>query len=123
MSTTKKGPGPWTDDENNAVIRLYFEMLDYAIPGKQYTKAGLIRIARGETIGHGCEAFEGALSARSRGSVELKLMNASAAHRDVTSGAATTMDGYGYRCLPNYQATLKAAMATEVDARHVRLSA
>lgn len=120
MSTTKKGPGPWTDDENGGCVALYFEMLDYAIPGQQYSKAGLIRIARGETIGHQCDAFDGLLSKRSRGSVEAKLMNCSAAHRDVGGFGAVTMDGYGYRCLSNYQATLKDAMAEELRRRDNR---
>jgi len=117
MTTTKKATlGPWTDDENTAIVALYFEMLDYAIPGKQYTKAGLIRIARGETVGHECDKFDGILSNRSKGSIEAKLMNCSAAHRDCCP-TATTMDGYGYRCLSNYQGKLKFAMAAELDDR------
>ena len=118
MSTTKKGPGPWTDDENAAVIRLYFDMLGLATAGHAYNKAGMIRSYQYTDEGRHAEA----LSARSRGSVELKLMNASACHRDVTSGAATTMDGYGYRCLPNYQATLKVAMASAVNGRETAIA-
>ena len=45
-------------------------------------------------------------------------MNASAAHRDLRPGAET-MDGYGYRCLPNYQATLKVAMNTGLAGEEV----
>lgn len=109
MSTTKKAnAGPWTDYENDACIRLYFEMLDAATIGTAYNKAAMIRAVQqgpAEIPGVGL----GALGARSRGSVELKLMNCSAAHRDLRPNAVT-MDGYGYRCLPNYQATLKVAM-------------
>ncbi|MCK5090029.1 MAG: hypothetical protein KAQ88_08620 [Hyphomicrobiaceae bacterium] len=100
---------PWNDSENRALIGLYFEMLDKAVIGTPYNKAAMIRNARSM-------ATEGGLN-RSRGSIEAKLMNASAAHRDL--GGEVTMDGFGYRCLTNYQAALKAAMLEEINDRQL----
>ncbi len=121
MSTTKKaGLGPWTDDENRAIVALYFIMLGRAISGQDYNKAAMIRNAKG-TDSEPTAAYP--LAARSRGSIELKLMNCSAAHRDVSresGGNATTMDGHGYRALPNYQAKLKAAMQVELKYRELQ---
>jgi len=101
---------PWNDAENAALIRLYFDMLGFAVAGHSYNKAGMIRTYQFSDEGKHPEA----LSNRSRGSIEAKLMNASAAHRDLVDGA-TTMDGYGYRCLSNYQAALKVAMNEAID--------
>jgi len=109
---------PWNDTENPAVIAMYFAMLDAAIPGQQYSKAGMIRAARGEQPASPfTEAFAGQLSNRSRGSIEFKLMNCSAAHADLVEGA-TTMHDYGYRALPNYQAALRVAMQSGLDGRY-----
>jgi hypothetical protein len=123
MSTSKTRPAPWSDYENRALVALYFTMLDYATAGGHYNKAAMIREAQNGPAyrnNHRNLTSEpsgsGALGARSRGSVELKLMNASAAHRDVDADAVT-MDGYGYRALPNYQATLKDAMRLKIDTR------
>ena len=107
---------PWTDQENTALVALYFAMLDKATTGQPYSKAGAIRTAQGnpkpgDSFG-GDDHVPGIfcqLTDRSRGSIEAKLMNASAAHRDLMADA-TTMDGFGYRCLPNYQKSLKDAM-------------
>lgn len=110
---------PWNDAQNRALISLYFAMLDAAIPGQQYSKAGMVRAAQGtQPATPFTEAFAGQLEDRSRGSIEAKLMNASAAHRDLVDGAIT-MDGYGYRCLSNYQAALKAAMLEEINDRQL----
>jgi hypothetical protein len=106
---------PWNDKENAAVVRLYFDMLSFAIPGHKYNKAGMIRSY--QFSGGRCEHPE-ALSERSRGSIEAKLMNCSAAHRDL--GAAITMDGFGYRCLANYQSALKDAIKAELVERQFR---
>lgn len=117
-TTTKANLGPWTDDENRAITALYFEMLGAALSGQSYNKAAMIRAAQ-----QGPAAIPnvglGALGARSKGSVEAKLMNCSAAHRDLDP-AATTMDGHGYRALSNYQATLKDAMRTAMIEWHPR---
>ena len=115
---------PWTDQENAALVALYFAMLDEAIAGRPYNKAAMIRK---EQLGHlmprGNPEATGPLKVRSRGSIEAKLMNARAAHRDVSAesgGQASTMDGYGYRCLSNYQATLKDAMKAALLSREFR---
>lgn len=116
MTTTRK---PWTDDENRALVALYFEMLDCATAGRPYNKAALIRIAQNAS-NHAAKTFDypftGRLKDRSRGSIEAKLMNATAAHRDLCSNDET-MDSHGYRALPNYQASLKSAVLREVERR------
>ena len=93
----------WTHAENEDLVRLYFLMLDRATAGKPYNKAEMIRTAQGT------DEKPGPLHGRTRGSIEAKLMNASAAHRDLDAGAVT-MDGFGYRALANYQASLRDAM-------------
>ncbi len=103
---------PWTDPENAAIVALYFAMLDRAAyAGEPYNKASMIRQARGEVVSDA--PYAGKLTARSRGSIEAKLMNCSAAHRDLNP-QAVTMDSYGYRCLSNYQKALKVAMLVEM---------
>ncbi len=118
--------GPWTDAENAALVTLYFTMLDHATAGEAYNKAVMIREAQGEapntspTTGientlHSAVSKAAPLRDRSRGSIEAKLMNASAAHADLDG--APTMDGYGYRALSNYQKTLKDAMRDALNVR------
>lgn len=109
---------PWTAAENLALSRLYFDMLDSAVNGYPYNKAQLIRERQGKA------PQPGPLFNRSRGSIEAKLMNATACHRDLGHEAAgsagssvVTMDGYGYRALPNYQKALKDAMRAELHRR------
>lgn len=96
---------PWSPAENKAVIALYFAMLDKATAGEAYTKAAMIRhaqLSEGEELGN-----------RSKQSIEFKLMNCSAAHLDIDANA-TTMHGFGYREMSNYQAALKEAMAAHM---------
>jgi hypothetical protein len=50
------------------------------------------------------------LGARSRGSIEAKLMNCSAAHADLYPNAVTMAD-YGYKAAPNYQKALRECVA------------
>lgn len=98
---------PWTDQEQAAVVALYFTMLDKAISGLPYNKAAMIRASQNSHAGPIDSGLNTApLKIRSRGSIEAKLMNVSAAHRDYAPGN-TTMDGFGYRCLSNYQSSLK----------------
>jgi hypothetical protein len=103
--TTRK---PWTDTENAALAALYFAMLDAAITGEKYNKAAMIRAYQFAGKDQPFMAAS-ALAARSRGSIEAKLMNASAAHRDLFPDAVT-MDGFGYRALANYQKALRDAI-------------
>jgi hypothetical protein len=99
-------------------------MLDAAIAGEAYSKAELIRLYRGDN----CDSA-GPLAARSRGSIEFKLMNASAAHADIINdyverygepASRDTMHSHGYRAMPNYQASLKETMAAEFSERDFR---
>jgi hypothetical protein len=110
--TEKKPAGPWTAPENLGVCRLYFAMLDRATAGAKYNKAAMIREA---TRDNGA-GDTGPLVARSRGSVELKLMNASAAHA-IIRPQAVTMDGFGYRAMANMQRGLLDAMRAEIERR------
>ena len=113
---------PWTDPENGACVALYFVMLDAAIPGHAYTKAGLIRVAQGtQDATPFSESFAGKLSARSKQSIEFKLMNASAAHAALDPHA-DTMDCFGYRAMPNYQAALKDTMRSVIELREINTS-
>jgi hypothetical protein len=90
---------------------LYFDMLTPAAAGDSYNKAEMIRQHQGT------EENPGPLFNRSRGSIEAKLMNATAAHQDAIDRTALppseTMDGYGYRALANYQAALRGAIIVE----------
>ena len=116
MSTNKKAP--WTPAENLALARIYFTMLHAATNGHPYNKAQMIRTAQGisnrEDIPHDARA---PLHYRSRGSIEAKLMNASAAHRDLIAegllAAGPTMATHGYKAWGNYQSTLKDAVIAE----------
>lgn len=106
----------WTPAENRALSGLYLRMLYCARMGASYNKAEMIRNAQGT------DDQPGLLHARTRGSIEAKLMNASAAHADLVPGAVT-MDGFGYRALANYQASLKDALAEALRQSALELSA
>ena len=119
---TKRNP-PWSDSENHALVALYFVMLDNAVAGKPYNKAAMIRSAQGradqwQNASHDSDG-NAILRNRSRGSIESKLMNASAAHHDLNP-EAETMHGHGYRALSNYQATLSEAMLFALQNRVLR---
>lgn len=107
---------PWSKTENGALVALYFEMLDAELDEQRYSKADHIRAVRGEKQTSVASFREAPLANRSRGSIEFKLMNASAAHADIETGAET-MHGHGYRELPNYQAALKVAMQATLAER------
>lgn len=115
---------PWNAAENAALVRLYFRMLDGSERvGVTLNKAALIRMAQGkpseaDRLGGvtGLTGFAGQLPNRSRASIEFKLMNASAGHEKIRP-AAVTMDGFGYRKMPNLQAALLEAMQAEIDRR------
>jgi len=108
---------PWNENENRPLVALYFVMLDKAQAGETYNKAAMIRHAQTA----GLDAFtidDAPLMNRSRGSIEAKLMNASAAHRDLDP-AAVTMDGYGYKAAPNYQGALKELVKEALEERQL----
>jgi hypothetical protein len=118
MTATKKRPAPWTPAENQNCVALYFAMIAAQQTkdefGMAYNKAGMIRHARGEAVGAYMTTVEhGSLAERSRPSIEMKLMNCSAIHKDL--GATYTMDDYGYRAMPNYQQALKQAMSDYLE--------
>ena len=113
-------PTPWNDEENAACVALYFYMLALAISGENYNKAALIRAAQGKAKdgerAPAPPAPVGTLIERSRASIEMKLMNCSAAHAKLDP-IAVTMDGFGYRAMPNYQAALENAVASSLVVR------
>ncbi len=69
----------WSESENLAVLALYFAMLVKAKAGDKYVKAQMIRDAQNhEQAAMDCD-WTGELDTRSRGSIEMKLMNVTAA--------------------------------------------
>lgn len=121
MTATKTRPAPWTDRENMAIAALYFRMLDgTSRVGEKLNKAALVRIAQGnpseaDRKTTDTASFASQLDLRSRPSIEMKLMNCSAIHKDL--GAEYTMDDHGYRAMPNYQRALKAALVNHIEIR------
>ncbi len=102
----KRSP-PWNDAEIAAILRLYRSMWIYATAGVDYNKAQMIREASGKLDKfHTCNA---PLMLRSRGSIEAKLMNVTAALESIDR-ADLSMNEYGYRPLSNMQAALKDAV-------------
>lgn len=123
MSDKKARPGPWADKENADCVALYFVMLGLATTGQSYSKAHMIRTVRADTkpnelaIAAGLQCSDwGTLEDRSRASIEMKLMNCTAAHAKLQDGP--TMDNHGYRAMPNYQAQLETAMSEALTRRH-----
>lgn len=113
----------WTDDECRAVVALYFAMLDKATAGAKYNKAAMIRATQEPQQINPGDATEPPLAARSRGSIEAKLMNCTAAHealRPVAAARRETMNDHGYRALSNYQRSLRDVMAEALDTRERR---
>jgi len=105
-------PAAWTDAENTAIIALYFAMLTAATSGDPYNKAAMIRATQQADPIHGNPH----LYNRSRGSIEFKLCNATAAHAKLAP-SAVTMDGFGYRALSNYQQATEDAMHRTLERR------
>lgn len=113
---------PWIDTENGGVVALYFEMVDKATTGRPYNKAAMIRSYSKPVQGDGYYGISRPLANRSRGSIEFKLMNCSAAHADLVPGAET-MHEHGYRAMPNYQSSLKDAMRSQLETRSPMIEA
>ncbi len=85
--------GPWSDDENDAIVADYFAMLADDLSGRSYTKADHNR---------GLQALLG----RSKGSIEFKHANISAALR---AFGQPTLRGY----LPRFN--FQMALAEAID--------
>lgn len=106
---------PWEASENMDLASVYFDMLYAASNGHDYNKAATIRAHQGD------DENPGPLFNRSRGSIEAKLMNASAAHADLMADriipAGETMATHGYKAWGNYQATLRGAVLVEYQRR------
>lgn len=107
----------WTDAENDAVIALWFKMADHAAAGEKYVKKAMINAAiAGQAYGRNIADMRGPLAARTRQSVEFKLMNVSACVRDIDADYFNMAD-HGYKAYDNYQATLKTAVQAEIERR------
>jgi hypothetical protein len=120
---------PWTPDEQAAAIAAYNAMLRATSAGLKFSKAGAIRWLRGDMprgidrasirkhtdacnaasilgMNHAPSArMLGALAARSRGSVEAKLMNISAARAQLGLPILP-----GYKPAGNFQRSLLEAV-------------
>lgn len=105
IMTTRR---PWTDQENRALIALYFRMLDRAVAGKPYNKAAMIRELT--------DVRTPQLPMRSKHGIEAKLMNATACHARLAPNDET-MNEHGYRALPNYQKSLLIEMQRQLELR------
>lgn len=92
---------PWTPDEITALLVAYGSLVDAQAEGTYLSKAGLVRAL-----------MAGPCNTRSKGSVEAKLMNLSAAC--VLAGT-----GYvrGYKPAPNMQRILIPLVAAWIDQR------
>ena len=92
---------PWTPEENNALLRAYGQLVDAQAEGQYLSKAGLIR-----------QLQAGILHGRSKGSIEAKLMNISAACVKAGTGFVK-----GYKPAPNMQRCLLTMTASWIDQR------
>ena len=86
--------GAWSDSENDGICELYAAILEaHHDPDVKLNKAAMIR-----------EARTGILAGRSRGSIEMKLMNLTACLKAL--GFAATLEHAGYKALSGYQKSL-----------------
>lgn len=92
--------GPWTDEENDAIVADYFAMLDAELAGRRYNKAAHNRALR-DRIG------------RERASIEFKHQNISA----VLQGLGEDWIR-GYKPAFNFQVALVDAVARWVARNH-----
>ncbi len=117
----------WSDIENAAVCTLYFAMLALVLRGVKFNKRAMIRDAQHGTYAQAADdqhaargllpagypeaPKNGPLWARSRQSVEAKLMNCTAVH-ELLAPTAMSMSAHGYRPLTRFQGSLRDAMRT-----------
>jgi hypothetical protein len=97
----------WNYEENTAIAEAYALMAVLQLSGNKFNKSQLIRTLRGESQDVDAPLF-GQCAARSRGSIEAKLMNCSAVALEFGLCAALE-NGYvkGYKPAPNYQKVLR----------------
>jgi type I restriction-modification system DNA methylase subunit len=69
--TAEEKEGQWSQQEVDASVEAYLQMLQEEVAGRKYNKAGVNR-----------ELREGVLKARSRGSIEMRMCNISTVVRD-----------------------------------------
>ena len=92
---------PWTPEENTALLTAYGQLVDAQAEGQYLSKAGLIR-----------QLQAGILHGRSKGSIEAKLMNISAACVRAGTGYVR-----GYKPAPNMQRCLLDMAANWIGQR------
>lgn len=95
----------WTTDEIDAGIELYFAMLFRTLNGEKINKRAMIRHAQmsgDETLGY-----------RTRGSIEMKLMNITACVESLDA-PEYSMAEHGYRPLDSYQGALRIAVEKRI---------
>lgn len=103
----------WTADEIDAVISLYFAMRVLVEYGEKFNKRQLIREQQSHYDSEiGC-TVAGPLADRSRGSVEMKLMNVTACIESLDA-PEFSMAEHGYRPLYSYQAALRIAVEKHI---------
>ena len=95
--------GAWTGQEQLDVIELYDQMHRCAMTGEPYNKAKMIRYTRDTS------RLNAPLAARSKGSIEMKLMNISAAC-EALGRPDLSMAEHGFRPMKNMQKSLKDAV-------------
>jgi hypothetical protein len=113
--------GAWTHTEQQEVIELYDQMHRFATGGVEYNKAAMIRHARGESELPDGTKFAG-LKDRSKGSIEMKLMNITAAC-EALDRPDLSMAEFGYRPMVNMQKSLKDAVEMWLAFEPVRKAA
>jgi len=117
MTTTSKGP--WGLDEIDAGISLYLLMLACAANRRPYNKAAMIRHVQNNHAGPIDSGLNTApLKERSRGSIEAKLMNVTAAVESL-GRPDLSMSEHGYRPFPNMQKALKERVAERIDGVYI----
>lgn len=100
---------PWTDKEQLAVIALYDQMHSFVMAGIPYNKAQMIRDSQDHEVCEVDHDYSGELDTRSKGSIEMKLMNVTAAC-EALGRPDLSMAEHGYRPMKNMQKSLKDAV-------------
>ena len=96
----------WIDSEVYDLLSLYRSMWIYATEGVKYNKAAMIREAKTRALDAKKPGDPPCIFSRSKGSVEMKLMNITAA-LEAIGRQDLSMAEYGYRPMKNMQKSLK----------------